>query len=206
VISAISTAIRRSWTVAIVGVIVACNGEFHFDEGSDASITSSCTKDTDCKLGTLYCDVSSGLCVECNGLDDAQCTQLGRPRCDTALHACVECGVNQDCGSNGACVTSTRKCVPKCVESINCPVSTPRCDENIQRCFECTKSEDCKSGTRRLCEIPTGRCVECLQESDCSSGHCATAISKCVDCRSSADCSNPTPLCDPTSNTCVAGS
>ena len=102
----------RVWAVApAAALFIACNGEFHFDEGADASTGAGCSSDKDCKLSTLHCDVSSAQCVAC--IDDTQCTELGRPRCDAALHACVECGSNQDCGSNGTCEPSTRKCVPK---------------------------------------------------------------------------------------------
>lgn len=193
---------RHLWAPLIAGAIsVACNGEFRFDDGADASVTP-CAANADCKLRTLFCDVSSAKCVAC--LSDVHCTELSRPRCDSALHACVECGSNQDCGSDGVCDPATRKCLPKCLEDINCPASTPRCDDVLHHCYECQKDDDCRGAARKRCEVPTGRCVECLADGHCSDGkQCLTSISRCVDCRSSADCSGQTPLCDPATNTCV---
>lgn len=182
----------------------ACNGEFRFDEppseggagdaateagGDGAARDGRCTTDVECQDWGLRCDLSAGVCVQCD--EDSHCSGA-TPRCDTAIHRCVECGSARDCGDAGVCESKTHRCVQQCDETARkCP-STFVCDDDDHRCEQCTGDSDCKvlDPSVPYCDNAIARCVQCLTDTQCTGGarRCDRTRGKCVQCIRSDQC------------------
>ncbi len=203
---------RVAIALLVAGGLAACNGEFHFDEPGDAALPEPdagdaqtgrprCSTDADCGLSSLHCDTASGDCVAC--VTDTNCTDPGFPRCDFAIHRCVECGISTDCPVGEYCENQTRRCVPRCQDPDECPLSRPFCDKVNVRCYECLTDTDCLPLLLPRCDTAGFICVQCMTDADCGSGHrCDTPDGVCVDCLSSDDCPYP-EACDPAKGRCV---
>jgi hypothetical protein len=195
--------------LAVVALVGACDEQFHFDDpagdaATEASASSACSSDTDCRLA-LHCDLASGECVACT--DDPQCA-APTPRCDAALHRCVECGSDSDCAVDQICESQTRSCITTCSEATekDCPSSAPTCDEDTDRCTRCATNSDCSASAEdgQFCNESNGQCVRCLVDSDCTDHDrpiCDLVAAKCVGCITSSDCSDE-KMCDPTMLEC----
>lgn len=178
--------------------------------GGQASATAgsggACSRDTDCALASLRCDLQSGICFEC--VADPDCQARGLARCDAALHRCVECGIDQDCQTDYACDLTTRTCAQRCAEDEECPVAAHGCDETRLICVECEADDDDGCALypdRPYCLVPGNRCAECLTDANCAPGlHCDTITGKCLGCRDSRDCSVG-QACEPAGHVCAPG-
>ena len=201
-----------TWIVS-PALVYGCDGTFRFDEppadggfpdGAPVPTTSpgSCSKEAECGLPSLHCDIPTARCAACT--EDVHCGGA-TPRCDPALRRCVQCSSTDDCASPLTCDPSTRACLAGCREERDpCPSGT-RCSEKLRRCTACYENEHCKAfGTAFVCDVKTGRCIECARDADCSSGHCDTFIGRCVACLSAADCGGDTPLCNIAKGNCEA--
>jgi hypothetical protein len=210
----VARALRSAAVVACLG----CNGEFRFDDVTDAGAdaasggpgapseeagaSATCTSDSECTRYGLHCDVFAGRCTACD--DDAHCA-APRPRCYTSIHRCVECLAASDCGDAGICDLHTRRCVQSCNELV--PSSCPggwECDDS--RCRQCESDERCRSLTATPhCDPGYGRCVACALDTQCAAptARCDRTLGKCVQCISSDQCPATTPLCDST-GICIA--
>jgi len=212
--------------IAFAFCSAACDGQFRFDDSTDAAASTSvdagdsgrpdqdgsapatgCTSDADCKLTDLHCDLVSHSCVAC--LSDSYCS-APHPRCDAALHQCIECGTDSDCGAGQKCEPTTRHCVTTCSSLIGngCPGETPVCDTSTGLCYRCTSSVECTfSDQDTVCDTSDRRCVGCLTDGQCpgSKPRCDSVSQECVRCLSASDCPASTPLCEPKTLTCVSG-
>jgi Cys-rich repeat protein len=175
------------------------------DDASDGAKIPGCTKDGECGLSTLHCDVVSGGCVAC--LTDDQCAAGNRHRCDAALHRCVECGVDGDCGAGRVCVPGTRRCATSCQQLSDCVVLGDFCDTTRHICARCTDDSICKADPDTPSCSPVGDCVQCVTDATCPAGkpRCDRTTGSCVQCLGSTDCGTSAPLCSPTPSSCVSG-
>lgn len=221
----LSVVVVLAVAVAVAVPVVGCQGQLRLDddagtfgvpaegglqEGSmtalDAARSSAgCTKDVDCVLGTLHCDVLSGACVPC--VSDEQCSGPVNHRCDAALHRCVECGVDGDCGAGRVCVPSARQCATSCHQLTDCVLSGFFCDLGRSICARCTGDEICKTADPEtpVCS-PVGRCVLCVNDSTCPAAtpRCDRTTGSCVQCLGASDCGAAAPLCNPATSSCVS--
>jgi hypothetical protein len=161
-----------------------------------------CVDNSDCVFSrvTLFCDMSSGKCVECR--DDSQCQQAGLQHCDLSKDRCVECLVDRDCPQGELC-TDSRQCVHSCADGGVCPSGARYCSVPPGYCQYCRDDNACPTATP-ICG-PTFRCVQCASSRDCtmpSLTHCNSATNRCVACLSSDDCFRQ-EQCDPVSHVCV---
>jgi hypothetical protein len=202
-----------SLAVVVVG-IGACRGELRFDDhvldagaAGDALAESAvpsgpCTKDGDCGLATLHCDVDEGRCVACTS--HAHCGGP-TPRCDPALHRCVGCTSSDDCTSPASCDPVTRQCLVACREEDDLCPNGLRCNERIRRCAACGERSHCEGlGPSFTCDVLTGRCISCRTDASCPQGRCDTFLGRCVGCLTAADCPESAPLCDIAAGGCVS--
>lgn len=173
-------------------------------EAADASPKPACTKDGECGLGTLHCDVVSGTCVAC--VSDDQCAGSAQRRCDAALHRCVECGVDGDCGTGKVCVPGTRRCATTCTQLGDCVFLGDFCDTSRSICVRCTDDSICKADPDTPICSPVGDCVSCTTDATCPAARprCDRTTGKCVQCLGGSDCGASAPLCDPTTSSCVS--
>jgi Cys-rich repeat protein len=158
---------------------------------------ASCADDNDCIFPrvTLFCDVSSGKCVECR--EDSQCQQVGLQHCDLTKDRCVECLEDMHCPQGEVC-TDSRQCVHSCADGGVCPSGT-RCFAGY--CQSCRDDSNCSYPT----PVCVYRCVQCASSRDCNMPpltHCNSATNRCVACLSSDDCPRQ-EQCDPASHVCV---
>jgi hypothetical protein len=201
-----------SLAVLVVG-LEACRGELRFDDhvndagvsadapGDAPRLTGPCTKDGDCGLATLHCDVAEGRCVACTS--DSHC-EAPTGRCDPALLRCVGCVSSDDCTSPASCDPVTRQCLVACREEDDpCPNGL-HCNERMRRCATCAESSHCERlGARLSCDVLTGRCITCRTDASCNGGRCDTFLGRCVACLSAADCPTTAPTCDVRAGLCV---
>ena len=195
----------RLAALAIVSVMVACNGDLALVSGQgggtsfrDAASPAICRRDLDCGVSSLHCDIVTGACLPC--LLDTHCTNGDLKRCDDATHRCVECGVNLDCGEGMICEPTTRRCVSVCADSgPPCPSDTPICDGARGFCVACTNDGACANADGHVCDVASGRCVQCRADTNCpiELPRCEQSRGMCVRCLSSTDCASDQPVCDP---------
>jgi Cys-rich repeat protein len=207
--------------------LFACNGQLRLEDDAGASILgpgdgdggnvlpeasadaapppAGCTKDVECGLSTLHCDVVSGTCVAC--VSDDQCSGASKHRCDAALHRCVECGVDGDCGMGNVCVPGTRRCATTCHQLSECVILGDFCDTTRNICARCTDDSICKAADpdTPVCS-PIGDCVECVTDATCTAAkpRCDRTTGSCVQCLGASDCKAGAPLCNPTTSACVS--
>lgn len=161
---------------------------------------ASCTDNSDCMFPrvTLFCDVSSGKCVECR--EDSQCQQVGLQKCDLTKDRCVECLDDMDCPQGELC-TDSKQCVHSCPDGGGCPSGT-KC--YLGYCQSCRNDSTCASATPAT-PVCVYRCVQCASSQNCnmpSLTHCNSATNRCVACLSSDDCRGQ-EQCDPASHMCL---
>lgn len=203
---------RAAATFGITLVVVACRGEIRFDEhmvdggpatdaSGDAARPGGCTRDGDCGLATLHCDVAEGRCVACT--TDAHCA-APTGRCDPSLLRCVGCTSSDDCVSPASCDPATRQCLVPCREEDDpCP-SGLHCNERMRRCATCYEKSHCERyGQGLACDVSTGRCITCRTDASCNGGRCDTFLGRCVACLSADDCPTSAPTCDVVAGRCV---
>ncbi len=142
---------------------------------ADGSCVAACT-DSSCSSG--FCDVASGLCVEC--VEDVDC---GASRvCNSFTNLCTEpavgCTGDDDCDGGARCDVLKGSCV-ECLESADCGAGEG-CDQLTRTCESqqgCVTDGDCAGS---ICE-PVGRvCVECFTGAHCPSGQCDTVSFTCL--------------------------
>ncbi len=174
-------------------------------DAADAAKVPACTKDTECGLAALHCDVVSGTCVAC--VSDDQCKAGDKHRCDAALHRCVECGVDGDCGANKVCVPGTRRCATTCTQLSDCVFLGDFCDTTKHICARCTDDSICNADPDTPICSPVDDCVQCVTDATCPAAkpRCDRTSGTCVQCLASADCASSAPLCNPTTSACVTG-
>ena len=174
-------------------------------DAADAAKVPACTKDSECGLAALHCDVVSGTCVAC--LTDDQCKAGDKHRCDAALHRCVECGVDGDCGANRVCVPGTRRCATTCTQLSDCVFLGDFCDTTKHICARCTDDSICNADPDTPICSPVDDCVQCVTDATCSPAkpRCDRASGTCVQCLASSDCAVSAPLCNPTTSACTTG-
>lgn len=212
-----SSTIGRIWAfVALSGALllsVGCGG----DEASEAPVgaggtgaggmgaggaATPCSNTGMCAAPTPYCDMGSGVCVECMG--NANCSNFGnRAACNTTTHRCVECAADADCGGGGGrpyCDVPNGRCVA-CMADANCNDPAQGCDLNTHSCVDkCTMNGGC-SFPRPYCDSARGLCVECQGDANCGArggGVCDMTTFTCVECKADADCGMGNPYCSPT--------
>jgi len=175
------------------------------DAADAAAKPPGCTKDGECGLAALHCDVVSGTCVAC--VTDDQCAAGDRHRCDAALHRCVECGVDGDCGAGRVCVPGTRRCATTCQQLSECVFLGDFCDMAKHICARCTDDSICKADPDTPICSPVGDCVQCVTDATCPAGkpRCDRTTGNCVQCLGASDCGASAPLCNPTTSACVTG-
>ncbi|MDB5219428.1 MAG: hypothetical protein JWO86_7355 [Myxococcaceae bacterium] len=175
-------------------------------EGGDAAHKPpACTKDAECALSTLHCDVVSGTCVAC--VTDDQCKGTKQHRCDAAIHRCVECGVDGDCGTGKVCVPGTRRCATTCTQLSDCVFLGDFCDTSRSICVRCTDDAICKADPDTPICSPVGECVSCATDATCPAAkpRCDRTVGTCVQCLGASDCGPAAPLCNPMTSACVSG-
>jgi hypothetical protein len=203
--------------VAASAGLIACDGEFRFDEhgardggagdvadvdGGGPPARPPCTDDATC--GGAKCDVASGVCVTC--LADADCSGA-LPRCDAILHVCVECRELADCGNvlERRCEPTTHRCIDSCFDDDDaCPGAGFVCSSERRACIECKSSANCAgSPAGAYCDRDVGRCVECSSNAQCPTEKpvCDRRSGRCAACVSSTACGSGR-LCDPVSLVC----
>ena len=190
-----------------------------------------CNDNSDCVQfpNQPICDVSSNQCVACT--DSSQCGGT-TTHCDLATNTCKECLVDQQCGPNAVCNPTTLSC-QRCLTNDQCTSPNPYCieDGELSRCAQCINDSQCE-GTS-VCLPGENRCVDCITDDSCPNGVCDTTSNTCTTCLSNTDCgatgqtricdtsgpinacvqctssqtcaslSPKTPICDPTTQTCI---
>lgn len=192
-----------------------CNaGICQNDVSSPTSPNSeTCSSNNDCSVG-LFCDLSSGTCVDClvdehcdlgemcranNTCGDASiCT--GDADCQTGLvcelssGACVQCTADSHCetGSTcqlGSCVETGNSGGPTCSVQSDCDAMGYICDLSAGQCVPC--SNDIQCGDDRVCNA--GICVAdnttsggCQFTSECNGLACVNGV--CGNCAYDFQC------------------
>ncbi len=141
----------------------------------------------------------------------------GRPscadiHCPTATPICdVDAGACEACSTNEACMklsTTTPFCAPTSDGAVSAPKGT---------CVGCLTSTNCLESAKPICDTKTWTCAGCGNSDACkaltpSTPICVTAIDgsagpkigMCVGCLSNKDCGGRTPICNLSTNVCMA--
>ena len=178
-------------------ICVVCNG----DLGSGAS--NACADGA-----TPYC-AASGACTKCTASTDCTTGTHAGPICDTASGECgTGCKLDSDCAAGNWCNTLTAGlsgvCAPKIANGQ--PILGGVCASTLG-------GRACVSGVcdtnDNLCGFKSGDgpCTGANGATVCRSTICATDgpnSGLCVQCVGDAICGGATPICDATTNTCVA--
>lgn len=203
---------RAALVITSLSALTACTKSFRFDDAVDGGpnpdtpVLGICGQDSDCRLGSLHCDLSARDCVEC--LEDAHCADTGLARCDVLSHRCIACIESADCGSGYWCEPYTHRCIKTCTEEYDCPSPEPECDEEEGLCEGCEENSHCEHATTgHICEPRSYMCVECTADAQCGDDRprCDRVTGTCVACRDCDDCPSSAPFCDPALHTCTAG-
>ncbi|PRP99913.1 right-handed parallel beta-helix repeat-containing protein [Enhygromyxa salina] len=114
------------------------DGDGDGDPTGDGDGDTLCSGPADCVDPLApFCDLSSGLCVDCAGTDDADGSCAGldssMPVCEAGV--CVACAVDKE----EACVGAT-----------------PICDVEMNQCVGCSDHEQCAGSA---CNLAEGSCV-----------------------------------------------
>lgn len=156
-----------------------------FANGYDLTIRHGeyCIWDDDCtdppNYG-LFCDPSTGACVDCVSLTDCPWGSV----CDPAKLSCVECMQDSHCaGHDGGSKCHGQKC--GCDSLADCKSNAAACNGV---CYECQTAADCVDHNANTC---IGGFCACASDADCV-GHprgevCNTTFHKCY-CNTSFDC------------------
>lgn len=149
-----------------------------------------CENDSTCTGTKTQCNIPDNECVEC--VDDSPCAATGEV-CDTSINSCVQCTSDVQCqnGPNAGtlpfCDTEDRVCVT-CLDDTQCTsAANSRCNPVSHVCTGCTDDSQCEGG--QLCN--QGTCVECEDASQCTTGgepFCETVSGQCVECLDSSVC------------------
>jgi len=192
------------------------------DTGIDLGGQVVCTTNAQCsRVPGLVCLTSQSRCVECVGPNDCQ----GTKKFCTTDNRCVECMVGTDCpvtpGTNSAehgSVCFMNHCLNGCSDDTAgatvCPVMgvggqtciTGSMGSGPDLCLYCTGTGQGTCAAGLTCVSP-GVCVGCQSNANCGATQvCDTTVTqRCQQCRDSRDCAKfpSTPLCNPTSLTCM---
>ncbi|MFO0746474.1 MAG: hypothetical protein U1F43_12475 [Myxococcota bacterium] len=130
-----------------------------------------CTSNNDCN--GKFCDITNHVCT------DSQCASCAAPypACVTigTDSYCVQCAIDDDCGVNGHCNTSTYACEGGTVTPTD----------------KCTKDEDCDSGASTgftlQCDVPTGLCYDVNGSCDDVTAFCINTSGQQTKCSSLFD-------------------
>ncbi len=167
---------------------VACDG----DNGAGSA--------NGCPIANPYC-LSTGACTTCTS--DAMCTtgtHVG-PYCDVTTGACTTvCQTDAECGAGNWCnnISAVGVCQPLVANGQPVPGGTCTTTIGARACLSAvcdTTSDDCVQctvGAAAACTGATPVCVTTGPNTD-----------TCQQCGSNSDCGASTPVCDPTTNTCV---
>jgi hypothetical protein len=203
---------------ALVLLVAACDGEFHFDQTppplgagaqADAPATGTGASTGNGSGGT---DTDAGGALGTSGATNADgcahCAEHGLV-CEDDWHVCVECESDMDCSSpNPHCDPTLHRCTPCSLQNGCEPGSV--CDAWSHSCLRSCATEvdpdhDCANSTH-LCDTDRSVCVECETDDDCYGNcrgeHCAGGA-HCAECASDKDCGQLRRFCDPLSFSCV---
>ncbi len=183
------------------------------------------TLDGTCSIaaGTLVC--VSGVCDTddlCGyAYGDGPCTTDSGPIvcrvgvCSPNALVCIPaggCAVDADCAADSYCNTPAFTCVPKEANGQPVPTVAGHTPDLSGTCTAQAGAVVCTSG---VCDTKDndcgyangdGPCTDADGATVCRSGTCATSgpnLGTCVGCTADAQCPSATPVCDPTTNTCV---
>ena len=174
----------------------------------DATATTTCKSDKDCKAFGLVCEPLGGHCVPC--LTDADCGAAQHCKnlaclefaacqnsldctgtttvCDANLGECVGCQTAADCGAAHDCKDHVCQPYTPCQTSTQCPVNQV-CDQAAKRCVDCNGDNDC--GPSTVCENGVCRAfTACASDKTCTPLGllCDPGKGKCAQCLKNSDC------------------
>lgn len=148
------------------------------DAGQDAGDAGGCTSSAQCAGEHPFCDLNSGICVDC--LNSSHCSP--GQACNPLTYRCAKaCSGDPDCASiDKVCDTTLGVCV-QCRNDNDCAGGEPYCVPG-GICEECRNDADCTEPGTPYC--PKGRyeCSQCLVTAHCKSGQvCSTKDYECHD-------------------------
>ena len=173
------------------GLCRACNG----DNGSGAA--------RECGTGTPACNTTgplTGACTVCGPSNTSKCTGA-TPSCDTTTGTCAGCNGDKGSGATRAC---TATAAPAC-NTAGALSGT---------CSECTASNKALcTGAKAFCNTTSGACTGCDGDNGSGSAYacpttaapaCVAGTCKACSATNKTACTGASPVCNTTSNTCVA--
>src|SRR5215472_12889613 len=203
----------------------ACNGTTPMCETRTGNVRLGycvpCVDNTTCMGTTPICQTTTDPMTDdtCRACVTGECSGAN-PICSTngpSKGACIQCDPTTNMGCSGSqpiCDSASGTC-RACMNG-ECSGATPVCEQSgilAGTCVQCdsTHTTAC-TGATPLCNPASLKCIGCQSNADCAnsmSGHVCSTMGtnkgSCVACQVSSDCTNPaTPMCDPTTNTCVA--
>jgi hypothetical protein len=97
-----------------------------------------CEGPEDCDGDAPFCDLGSGMCVGCNGMNDPDlaCAELGEGTPVCLAGSCVQCAEGKDDA---------------------CGAETPICDVGASMCVGCSEHDQCAGSA---CNFAAGNCID----------------------------------------------
>lgn len=142
--------------------------------GADG-LCGACDHDSQCTDRGITTSCASGVCVECDAVEDCSSNADGRVLCDTSSNQCVRCVNSGDCSSADAAACGAAKECGPCVSGADCLGSVPGkpvCKQAdggtfaVNTCVQCDSDSDCGSVNRSRCV--NNVCEACVVDGDCA--------------------------------------